>query len=84
MEYQQPAGPRLAPEAEDVRHEAWPTTDRQKGWPHSRDDDPIGARLGTQCALTHSTGVVEMEEAWTQIGVDSNGGPCPQSGTRLS
>ena len=29
VEYQQPVGPRLVPEAEDERHEAWPTTDRQ-------------------------------------------------------
>ena len=29
VEYQQPAGPRLVPEAEDERHEAWPATDQQ-------------------------------------------------------
>ena len=29
VESQQPAGPRLVPEAEDERQEAWPATDRQ-------------------------------------------------------
>ena len=84
VEYQQPAGPWLASESEDVRHEEWPATDRHKGWPHSRGDAPIGARPRTQCALTPGTGVAEIEEAWTQLGADSDGGPCPRSATRPS
>ena len=84
VEYQQPAGPRLVPKVEDERHEAWPATDRQYGWPHSRDNAPIGARLGSQCAPAPGIGVTEIGEAWTQLGADSCGGPCPRSGTRTS
>ena len=29
VEYQHPAGPRLVPEVEDERYEAWPAIDRQ-------------------------------------------------------
>ena len=75
---------RLAPEVEDVRHEAWPATDRRKGWPHNCGDAPIGARSGTRCALALSIEIAEIEEAWTQLRADSGGGPYPRSGTRSS
>ena len=73
MESRQPSGPRLALEAENERHKAWPATDRQQGWPYSLGDASIGARPGTRCALTPSIEVAEIGEAWTHREANSGG-----------
>ena len=78
------ARPRLIPEGEDERHNAWPATDRKKGWPHSRDDAPIGARPGTRCAIASGIRVMKIGEVWTRRRVNFGGGPCPRSETRTS
>ena len=84
MDDQQPTRPRLVPEGEDKSHEAWPATDRQYGWPHSRNDAPIRARSGTGCALALGIIVVEVGEAWIQRGTNSGNGPCLRRETRTS
>ena len=55
-----------------------------KGWPHIRGDAPNEARSGTRYAQALDIIGVEIDEAGTQLGSDSGGGPCPRNGIMRS